>query len=262
MLPSIVLFGKEISYYQIFILIGIFAAGIFALKLSEKKNYKSYDILVFLLFTSIGVVIGGHILYGITNIEFLGYFALVRSLSQFFRLTLFIFGGSVFYGGLIGGMIAAKIYSKAKKMPIQQFMGFTDIAAPAIALFHVFGRLGCFISGCCYGIPSQLGFTYHHSMAEAANEVNRFPVQLIEAAVNLIIFFILYYFLRHKKHENKLIFIYLIAYSFARFFLEFFRGDEYRGFLLGLSTSQIISIFLLAFAVVNILLMKIKGKSA
>ena len=67
----------------------------------------------------------------------------------------------------------------------------TDFLAPIIPLFHFFGRIGCFLSGCCYGIESKIGFTYKYSLVESANNVNRFPIQLVEVSYNMIIFVVL-----------------------------------------------------------------------
>jgi phosphatidylglycerol:prolipoprotein diacylglycerol transferase len=65
-----------------------------------------------------------------------------------------------------------------------------DIATPAIPLFHFFGRMGCFFAGCCFGIESSFGYTFRYSIIKEANGINRFPVQLLEALVNLLLFFI------------------------------------------------------------------------
>ena len=147
---------------------------------------------------------------------------------------------------VIGGMLAVYIYLKKKKLPMNIF---TDIATIIIPLFHFFGRIGCFLVGCCYGVESDIGFTYHHSLIESANHVNRFPIQLVEAVYNLGLFFLLYYLLKNNKLKGKLLGLYLIIYPIGRFIFEFFRGDEYRGFLFGLSTSQIISVLLLIFGI-------------
>ena len=90
-----------------------------------------------------------------------------------------IWGGSVFYGGLLGGILAGAVYLRRKGRPLDLWASLT---APAIPLFHVFGRVGCFLGGCCYGLPSAWGFVYRYSPVAEANGVSRFPVQLVEAA--------------------------------------------------------------------------------
>ena len=126
-------------------------------------------------------------------------------------------------------------------------------------LFHIFGRIGCFLAGCCYGIESDFGFTVHNNhLNPSINDVNRLPVPLIEAACNLLIFLFILYLFKKDKMRDKLIYVYMIIYPVVRFTLEFFRGDEYRGFLFGLSTSQWISIILFVFAIVMLIIKRNK----
>ena len=86
--------------------------------------------------------------------------------------------------------------------------------------------------------------SYTHLLVEAANGVRRFPVQLVEAGFNLLLFVVLAWLLKKGLCKGKLFLLYLLAYSAGRFVLEFWRGDAYRGFLFGVSTSQWISILL------------------
>lgn len=251
MFPYIEIMGKQITSYAIMSLIGALISGYIACKNTRKKGLNDNDTIILLLISAIGVFIGGHLLYGITNINKLYMFIIhignTPNIKIFFDALIDIFGGSVFYGGLIGGMIFGYIYLKKKKLPINDFI---DIVTPVIPLFHFFGRIGCFLVGCCYGIESHIGFTYDHSLVESANHVNRFPIQLVEATFNLGLFIFLYYLYKKDKMKGKLLGLYLFLYPIGRFIFEFFRGDEYRGFLLGLSTSQIISIFLFVFAII------------
>lgn len=250
MFPSISLFGKEITSYAIMSLIGCLIAGYVACKNTRKEGLDDNDTILLLLISSVGIFIGAHLLYGITNINKLYLFIIhignTPNIKTFFNAIMDIFGGAVFYGGLIGGMIAGSIYLKKKKLP---FNIFSDIVATIIPLFHFFGRIGCFLVGCCYGVESHIGFTYQHSLIESANHVNRFPIQLVEASYNLCLFIILYSLYKKKKLTGKLLGLYLVLYPIGRFIFEFFRGDEYRGFLFGLSTSQIISILLFIFGI-------------
>lgn len=86
---------------------------------------------------------------------------------------------------------------------------------------------------------------YQYCMIPSCNGVPRFPVQLIEAILNLALFVLLFYLLSKGKMKGKLLAVYFSIYPVYRFILEYFRGDEYRGFLFGLSTSQLISVILL-----------------
>ena len=247
MFPTFELFGKEISMYGVLSLIGIFVCAIYICRKAKQRGHDENNFIVLLLLASIGVLVGSHILYGITRIDLIvkllsDWGKYVKSFDDFIGCMAAIFGGSVFYGGLLGGMAVGVIYCKKKKLDVSEY---SDIIAPGVPLFHCFGRIGCFLGGCCYGIESEFGFTVHgNELLPSVNDVQRFPVQLLEAALNLMLFFALAYFLKKGVLKGRLFAVYLLSYSVIRFFDEFLRGDTYRGFLFGLSTSQIISIIL------------------
>lgn len=242
MLENIVLFGKTFSFYQITAVAGILIAGFYACILSKRRNLDDNDMILFLLVTAIGVFIGGHLVYGLTQLQNAPLLLQVGSLREFLRFGYLFFGGSVFYGGLLGGMIAGSLYIRKKKW---EFSAYADIMASTVPLFHVFGRLGCFLSGCCYGIEFVPGITYQHALVELANGVSRFPVQLVEAGINLLLFLLLHRMFQKGTCCGILFQLYLLMYAPVRFALEFLRGDDYRGIFFGLPTSQWISLLLL-----------------
>lgn len=246
MIPNFHLFGKEISPYMLAALAGVFVILYFTWKIAQKRGLDQIHMLYMMLFSFIGVLLGGHLLYGLTSLKAIVYtfqnLHEIDSFGAFIERAALIFGGSVFYGGLIGAVIVCFIYLKRNQLPIG---AYSDAAAPAIPLFHFFGRLGCFLSGCCYGVEWEHGLTYHHSLIGSANGVPRFPVQLVEAGCNILLFFIMYGFLKKGTFKNRLLAVYFSVYPVYRFLLEFLRGDEYRGFFGPLSTSQTISVLLL-----------------
>ena len=252
MVPLFVIFGKTIGMYHIMILSGIIAISVYIIYICKKNAYDENEAIIFLLLISIGVFIGGHILYSIVNykvlIRVIQNISVITSYEIFLTAVYLVWGGSVFYGGLLGGILTAVIIFK--KIP--QYRYLNDIVASSIPLFHFFGRIGCFLAGCCFGIESSFGFTFHYSIIEEANNVNRFPVQLLEAFVNLLIFILLNNFRRRNLFKQNIIYLYLLFYAVARFFIEFLRGDEYRGFIFALSTSQIISMLIFCFVVPKI----------
>lgn len=241
MIENFDIFGKEVSAYQITAIIGIFVSGIYACRMVKKRQGDDNDMILFLLCAAGGVFLGSHLLYGITQIPYWHLLRETSSVKEFFSVFLILFGGSVFYGGLLGGMLAGYLYCKIKQLPVK---AFADVMAPAVPLFHLFGRIGCFLSGCCYGVPFEGGLVYHKAVVPLANDVPRFPVQLLEAILNGGLFLFLFYLFLKEYAKGKLFAVYLFSYSVLRFGLEFLRGDEYRGFLWGLSTSQWISVFL------------------
>ena len=252
MFPFITIINRSIGTYQIAMLLGIFSMGIYVCRLCTKNGYDDSDGIDFLLLSSIGVFAGGHILYSIVNYQNLINVILnisnINSLQNIIKSVNLIWGGNVFYGGLLGGILAAIIIIKKKP----QYKYLIDFIAPSIPLFHFFGRIGCFFAGCCFGIESAAGITFHNSIVDEANGVSRFPVQLLEAFINLFLFLILDFFRRKNIFKNNLIYLYLLFYSFARFFIEFLRGDAYRGIFYIFSTSQIISIIIFCFAIIRI----------
>lgn len=244
MVPAFTLFGKTLSAYQITALVGILFTLFFTYFLAKKSGKDEITAMFMLLIAAPGVIIGGVLLFGVTNLSDL--VTLIRerdsySSQEFLSGVINVFSGSVFYGGLLGGMLCGGIY--IRKKPDRG--AYADLGAVAAPLFHSFGRLGCFLTGCCYGVECELGFVYHYSLVPGANDVSRFPVQLVEMGLNIALFFFLLHLYRKGKKQGKLLQLYLLIYPIYRFILEFIRGDAHRGFLFGLSTSQIISILIL-----------------
>ncbi|MCH5204521.1 MAG: prolipoprotein diacylglyceryl transferase [Oscillospiraceae bacterium] len=243
MFPGFTLFGNFfVSSYALCALAGIFTAcplSIYYFKKRTKNKNDDIALIFVFLFAAIGTFIGMHLLYGLTNIEYWGKLTEASDFMDFLNRFGIIFGGSVFYGGLIGGLIAGGISAKVQKLSIKDV---TDCGAPVAAVIHGFGRIGCFLGGCCYGVEWEYGITFHNSLVESANGVPRVPVQLFEAGFEFALGILLFILLSKRKLYGRLLCVYLLAYPVGRFIIEFWRGDDYRGFLGGLSTSQLISI--------------------
>ena len=259
MYQYIEIFNNQIPTYAIMVLIGIFTCGIIIKK--TIKNESEFNIILeLLLFSLLGAFVFSHLLYFIVNYElfirFITNFYRIDSFGMFINSLKVLFGGSVFYGGLLGALLTAFIYCKRKRL---NFSNYANIIAPFIPLFHFFGRIGCFLGGCCYGIESKIGLRYPVYVDGILEYKNIFPIQLVEASLNMILFVILYKL--YKKGKENLLMIYLISYSIIRFILEFFRGDEARGFLMGLSTSQFISLIIFTCCMVILIRKKIIKKA-
>lgn len=160
-------------------------------------------------------------------------------------LQKYLYGGFVFYGGLYGAVLALWIFAKHVKRDYWQLLA---VLLPSLPLVHFMGRLGCFCMGCCYGIPSRLGIAFSVSPI-APNGIPLFPVQLAEALLVLPLFFLLDYWARIKIDGRRMLGLYLLIYGCCRFCLEFFRGDDHRGFLGPLSISQVISLISVFWAI-------------
>lgn len=246
MLPTINIFGFEVASYGLIIFIGIIIGGVIAIQYFSKFNeLKKDDVLFAILYAVIGVGIGAKLLYILTNIPFL--IENYQNLDLWDTLMQMFKGGFVFYGGLLGGILGVYIYAKQFKIP---FKSLLLTLLPVVPLIHAIGRIGCLCAGCCYGMEYDgFGAIVFHNSVLAPNNVPLFPMQIVEAICNLIIFIILLCTYKKFLGTYKTLGLYLILYSIVRFILEFFRGDLIRGIYFSLSTSQWISIILLIFGI-------------
>ena len=155
--------------------------------------------------------------------------------------------GFVFYGSFLLAVPAMWLFFRIHKLPTYRML---DIMAITTCLVHMFGRLGCFLAGCCYGKPTDsmlaVVFTDPACYAEPLN-TPLYPTQLMEAALVFVIMIILFRLKRRRRFYGQLFLAYLILYASGRFVLEFFRGDTGRGFIFGeqISHSQFIALCLI-----------------
>lgn len=245
MYPIINIFGRQVGSYALCTLLGLIVCTVFATRFAKKYKLYFEDIILIMLVIAAGLIIGGHILYFLTNIN--GFLSFLTNESftfkQFLSKVMECGGGMVFYGGFIGALIALAIYLRiAHKENKDLIMNLFSVSVP---LFHTFGRIGCFFGGCCYGIESKWGIIITDNILyPAVNGVRRLPVSLIEAGANFLLLVFLLVIFKRTNGKISLIYVYMFFYSIIRFTLEFFRGDEIRGIFYGLSTSQWISIIL------------------
>ena len=139
---------------------------------------------------------------------------------------------------------------------------FFDLFALVMPLGHAIGRVGCFYSGCCYGMRYDGPFSCEYTKTLGMTPLNTalLPVQLIEAVLLIILFCVLMYMYLKVQQTGIITVIYLYVYSVIRFVLEFLRGDLERGLIFGLSTSQIVSVMIVVF-VTSFLIIKLKKKA-
>lgn len=166
-------------------------------------------------------------------------------------------GGIVFYGGLLGGILGAYLGSKIIRQPLA---ALEDVLVPYIPLGQALGRIGCTLAGCCYGIPYEGAGALHYrnSLFGLSPEQGYFPVQPLEAILDVGICLYLLRYRRRQRRTYDLIFMELCLYALIRFCLEFLRGDSIRGSLWIFTTSQWISLGIIAAALTRICLIKRK----
>ncbi len=206
----------DIHWYGVFVAIGFLAglwtAGrrglIHGLHIEQTADLGPWII--------VGALIGARSLYVISywDDDFAG-----KSLLNIFKIRQ---GGLVFYGGFIGAVLSTILYTRLKKVPLWKI---ADAYAPSIALGHAFGRLGCLMTGCCYGKVCSLpwGITFPKDHISHPHVVH--PTQIYEAGLNLILYIALAYLYRRKKFEGQVFAVYLLSYAVLRAFVESFRGD-------------------------------------
>ncbi len=150
----------------------------------------------------------------------------------------------VFHGGLIAAVIFAYYYTRRFSMP---WLLTADVFAPAIALGHAIGRIGCFMAGCCYGVVCDRPWavTYTNPEASAMSNTPLFqplhPTQLYETGAELLVFGFLLWRWKSPRRQGEIIGLYLILSSVLRFAVEFYRFHE-QGLWFGLSLTQWISV--------------------
>jgi len=171
-----------------------------------------------------------------------------RLLSNCTRVLQVWEGGLVFYGGLIGATIVTLLFVRRERW---SFWKVADVFAPSLALGHVFGRLGCFAAGCCFGkmcdTPWAVSFP-HGSVAY--DELHRsgsvalgarltpplHPTQLYEAAGELVIFVALIFLRTRKRFDGEVLLVYALGYATLRSVIEVFRGDFARSYIVEFAT--------------------------
>ena len=240
-LPFIDFLGFKIPMYGVMSTIGTILGVIIVIFRKNRYGISREDLILSAAHAGIGILIGAKAVYFITNIG--GIIKNFEVLSKDFKTLInYAFGGYVFYGGLIGGLIAGILYAKYYKINAFKLI---DSFAPSIPLIHAFGRIGCFFAGCCYGRPSEKFGVFFNSPQIAPTDIKLFPIQLVESGINFIVFLFLFIYSYRKPPLGRLAGLYLSIYAIERFILEFFRYDYIRGSLLGITTSQWISILIL-----------------
>lgn len=204
---------------------------------ARKKGLRDEAVLDIAILASVCGFLGAKVLY------------IIVSFKDFLQDPLSVIGsaGFVVYGGIITGALVVMLYCRVKKL---DFMEYFDLIMPEIAIAQGFGRIGCFLAGCCYGAKTDAwyGVTFpEESLAPAG--VKLIPTQLISAAGDFAIAAVLLVLadkvFKKSGRKGRIGALYLILYGVGRFIIEFFR-DDVRGVVGFMSTSQFISIFIVA----------------
>lgn len=229
------IFNHFIAYYGLEIALGLLFALTVAYLQIKHHNLVWNDFIIIAATGGLFGIIGAKALYFIISYQTIDF----SRILEWNYLSSVMQGGFVFYGGLLGSLFGLWICQKNFHINIYDYL---KRCTPCIPIAHGFGRIGCYLVGCCHGIPfdSCISVIYTESLY-APNHIPLFPVQLIEAIGDFLIATILLIAEKKVRAFNPLS-LYLCLYSIMRFFLEFTRYDAIRGILGWFSTSQIISI--------------------
>lgn len=247
MLPTFEVFGFSVPMFGVMMLCGMLAAFIL---LSYTRRYIRFSedaLLSCALWVIILGFVGSKLLFWIVELD--------QVIADPHYLIETLREGFVFYGSLVGGLVGMWIYAKRAKLP---FFAFFDLFCPSLVLAQAFGRIGCFLAGCCYGSPCAdscaIAVTYPPGGA-APSGVPLLPTQLMEAAFLFILTFVLMRILKAKRPFGTVAGWYCVLYGVWRFIIEFYRSDD-RGAVGALSTSQFIGIGVVIAGIVLLLLVK------
>ena len=221
------------------------------LKLLGYEEKLSSDII---FWAAVGGILGAKIYYLLENID--------RVINSYDPMNMIFSGaGLVFLGGLMGSTICVSFILKKNKVP---WLTFANIIGPLIFLGYAIGRLGCFLVGDDYGIPSSLPWAISFPNGIPPTTTNTFsdlypwidisaydpgvitvhPTQLYEAIICFILFLILWKYRKSTKIKDILFFLYLFLAGVERFFIEFIRTNQKYVFEL-FSGAQVISIMMI-----------------
>jgi phosphatidylglycerol:prolipoprotein diacylglycerol transferase len=262
-----------IHTYGVLLVVAFLVAITVARKLARRENIDADRMVDLGVYAILGGLVGAKILLLIVDRDFysrqfssilsegggsvgaalsgLGSVGAVVGTITEMALSLLQAGG-VFYGGLIAGVLVALWYMRRTGMQVWRT---ADVAAPAIAIAHAFGRVGCFAAGCCYGIPTDMPWgttftnNYSGTLVGVPLNIALHPTQLYSTLGNLLIFAMLLWAYPRKRFDGEIFWLYALSYGIFRFVVEFWRGDP-RGSLFGgaLSTSQFVAIVMVTVA--------------
>jgi phosphatidylglycerol:prolipoprotein diacylglycerol transferase len=235
-------FGFPIYWYGIFAALGFFAAFGTGSKRAAREGLPGEAIMNLAPWIIGGAIIGARILYVINywDQEFAG--------QPLTRIITIGRSGLVFYGGLIGSSLGTIIYCWKNKYPLWKV---ADVMAPSISLGHAFGRIGCLMTGCCYGRACDLPWAIHFPATHVTAGLGVHPTQIYESILNFSFFAFLMWRYRSKKFDGQIFATYLIGYALIRAFTEYFRGDYGKQQYLGgiLSPGQEVSVVMFVIGV-------------
>ncbi len=254
--PVLIEVGRFKIYSYGFMLALSFWVGIlWAARRASKRGVRAETIYDLSMILIIAAVLGSRTLYILTHRS--DY----RSLLDVVALWQ---GGATFYGGFILALAGAFIFLRRKKIP---FLLVADVCSPSIALGYAFTRIGCFLSGCCFGLPAGSGFGVvfpaHSPAGFTCPGVPLQPIQLYASLSGIVIAGLLVLLERKSPFRGFLFAFLCIFYGAERFIEDMFRYYEPSARLgAHLTQSQAISVCLAAAGMILLIVLAARAKKA
>jgi phosphatidylglycerol:prolipoprotein diacylglycerol transferase len=224
-------FPLELRSYGLMIALGVIAGYLVSRKYALKLGINEDNFLDLLMWLLLFCIIGAKLLYVLTNDTLFYLHNPIEILKS---------GGSglSFFGIIIAGILVALVFANKKKI---NFWGLLDVLSIGVFIGYAFGRIGCFLNGCCCGVPTDfwLGFRFF------ANDFMRLPTQLFTSFLALIGFFIVIKVEKTKRFYGKTAGSFLLIYSVITFIVEFWRDIPNRALASILSWNQISAIIII-----------------
>lgn len=238
MYPELFRIGTlTVHSYGAMIALAVLVAALALYREAPREGLDGDTILEGVIAATFFGLLGARLLYLLLNWDYYGG----QIMSSFFTQ----FEGLSYYGGFIGGAGALYLWSRLRRT---SFLQVADLLAPYLALGYAFGRVGCFLNGCCYGLPSDLPWAMAAGMHD---DILRHPVQLYAALGSILIFVILKGVRSRRPWPGFQLLLLTALYGLLRFSTEFFRQGE--PYLAWLTQAQVFSATLLVLALAALL---------
>jgi len=240
----------EIHSYGVMLALSFLIGIYFSMYRAKKEGIDPNKIIDLSVVIVISAILGARFLYVIFHLEeFKGHW--LDTINPFQSSGQIGIAGLTMLGGFIGALVFGLLYLRAKKLPV---LKVADIIVPAIGIGIFITRIGCFLNGCCYGVPTDapwgMVFPQQSPAGFAFPDQAIHPAQLYSSFYGLIIVAVVLFMERFKKFDGFLLYIFFILYGISRFTVDLFRYyEDSMVFIhvgnLSLSVNQGISILLI-----------------
>ena len=242
------LFGKDIYWYGIIIVVGILIGFFLAKKDNGKYGLKWDDVLDFLMIALVVGFIFARIYYVLFKWEYYR-----DNLTEIYKIWN---GGLAIYGGIIGALLTAYFYCKKKNI---SFLNLCDYCAPYLSLVQAIGRWGNFVNQEAYGAVTNSFMKMGIFDVASGQYIFVHPTFLYESIINFLVFVFLYLKRGKQNEKGELFYWYMFLYGLGRAFVEGLRSDSL--YLYSFRISQVLAVVFAGFFGIILLKQKYKRNS-